>query len=178
MTEHRLPPQDVRKESLFPDLEEKKRIVQPGEYRVLDGDDQPLRTDGDRIHFYDNGGPVNYRPRGLVGVQARGWYETGKIGEPKEIVSFLYHKRGDDGNLETEERAIVLTGIGYGEHPGHVGQEPTWYLVGPQIGTFDHQTGELLTFVGDHEAVSPKNFSIACITGGPLGEPVLANPAQ
>lgn len=178
MTEHRQPPQDEKAQSLFRDLEEKKRTVQPGEYKVLDGDDQPLRTDGDRVRFYDKGGPVNYKPRGLSGVYLRGWYETGEGMGAKEIVSFLYHKFNGEGNLETEERAIILTGIGYGEHPGHVGQEPAWYLVGPQIGTFDHETGELLTFVGDHEAVAPKNFSIACITGGPLGEPVLANPAQ
>lgn len=160
--------------SIFEDLEEKKELVQPGEYKVVDGDDEPLQVDSGKVHIFDDDGPKDYKP-GLPGVYLRGWY--GIDGEePKEIVSFLYHKLDNDGNLETEERAIILTGIGYGEHTGHTGQTPTWYLVGPQIGTFEHESGQSIDFVDD-STVSAKNFSVACITDGPFGEPILANPA-
>lgn len=111
----------------------------------------------------------------LQGVCVRGTYHS--EGESIwNVVSFLYHKTtGRDGQLETKERLIVLTGIGYGEHPGHPGQPPTWYMVGPQIGTHDpaRGTNEL---AGLNTDIAPKHFSVACITGGPLGDPMLANP--
>lgn len=154
---------------LFPHLAGKEQAVAPGDYQILEGDSKPVQFEPERLVPCSKGGQ---RGRDLLpGVHLRGWH-----GAEYPVVSFLYHKLGPDGELETTERAIILTGISYGEHPGHAGQPPTWYLVGAQIGTFDHETGEPVTLPKGPTQIAPKHFSIACITDGPWGEAMLANP--
>jgi hypothetical protein len=156
---------------LFPGLSDFAGQIEPGTYKVLEG----------------SGEEVIYRPHGLVlaadpkpeafmpGVYKRGIY-TGWHHEQKPVVSFLYHKQAEDGQLETTERTIILNGIGYGEHPGHKGQPATWYLVGPEVARINPETGEITNRVAEKSVgLASKNFSIACINNGPFGEPLLAN---
>jgi hypothetical protein len=154
----------------------REKTVKPGDYELLQGSSDALQIKASRIHIVPEGQPqIQTDP--YLGVHSRGLY----VGEDPEqnlpVVSFLYHKNGPDGRLETIERLIISTGIGYGAHPGHVGQDPTWYLVGAQIGTFDHGTGQIVSMVEGEASIETKAFSIACIAGGPLGDPILANPA-
>jgi hypothetical protein len=168
------------KKSLFPHLEEARLQVQPGEYKLLEGNDKPITFNERKFRKYMGGyNPDNEFSRIIPGVHAVGMYsEAGldQTGEFTRLASFLYHKQDANGELEKVERVIIYTGTGYGEHPGHPGQPPSWYLVGPQIGTLDPETKELTYLPKEGEEVAAKNFSVACISGGPLGEPILANP--
>lgn len=158
----------------FPSLEGAERAVRRGDYRVVDGSDAPLWLAPDDLDVM--GRPGQYYPNLLPGVRMRGTYSAGDRELP--IVSFLYNKLDSDGQRERDQRVIIATGIGYGVHPGHTGQPPTWYLVGPKVGTIDHVTGEFVSSVR-HTAETPaNNFSIACITNGPFGVPLLANPPR
>jgi hypothetical protein len=165
--------QHLAAEAPFPPLVGKSAEVARGAYELVAGKSESLSLANGQLHLFENGGSANYRPPWLPGVHPRGWYDH--YGELLDVVSFLYHKLDANGDLETQERGMIVTGIGYGEYPGHEGQPATWYLVGPQIGTFDHQTGQALS-LETADTISPKNFSVACITGGPLGKPILANP--
>lgn len=157
----------------YPDLAGKEQLVKPGEYALLDGSDEPVIVQPNRLLFASE---QQAYPDLYPGVHSRGAYnDTAGV---KQVLSFLYYKHGDDGKPETTERVIIWTGVGYGVHPGHTGQEPSWYLVGAQIGTIDPESGQTTGFPDSTTDISTKHFSIACITGGPLGEPVLANPAQ
>lgn len=163
-------------ERLFPSLNHKTLSIKAGEYGMRKGEDRPIDFDPANLAIFDDN-QVTDDP--MSGVRYRGWYrEQAPDGEEnlRQVVSFLYHKLDSTGALETTERAIIWEGIGFGEHPGHAGQEPTWYLVGPQIGTFDTQTGDF-SAVPEAGVIEPKHFSLACITDGPLGEAILANPA-
>jgi hypothetical protein len=162
--EHLSPPKP-----LFPSLWPEQQEVGPGEYKLVDGKDEPISTQAGEIIIITEGNQLHPDP--LPGVHSRGIYKMSD-----RIVSFLYHKTDASGELETTERAIVLQGIGYGEHPNHKGQPPTWYLVGPQIGTIDHETGRVVSMPEADIEIPAKHFSVACITDGPLGEPLLANP--
>ena len=170
--------QQATEASLFLHLWGKERSVQPGEYKLLDGTDEPAHIKSGQM-FVITEGPQSVDV--MPGVHHRGMYSSeglaSRDGKQERIISFLYHKFGADGQLETTERAIIFMGIGYGVHPGHQGQEPTWYLVGHQLGTIDPETRQLHGFPDHDMEIPAKHFSIACITGGPLGEPVLANPA-
>lgn len=169
-----------REPVLFPSLDGKEQDVAPGDYKLLQGSDEPAQIREGQIHIITEDGQLNSVP--LPGIHSRGLYNSGGLsemqGQNEQIVSFLYNKLGEDGQLETSERAIIFRGIGYGVHPGHTGQPPTWYLVGPQIGTIDHETGQIITMPEEDTEVSAKHFSIACITDGPLGKPILANPPK
>lgn len=167
---------ELERPRVFPQLEAKAGQVQPGQYELIDGSADSLFVVRDQIVPHSKA-PNPYKPA-VSGVNGIGLYiHSGPNAGAKPIVSFLYHKLDAQGNLEMDERVIILTGTGYGEHPGHAGQDPTWYLVGAQIGTIDHETGLFVRSV-DNESVQPKHFSLACISDGPLGEPVLANPVQ
>lgn len=150
--------------------------VPAGEYRLLQGSDEPAQIRPGQIYVITEG-PSS--PDILPGVHNRGVYNSEGIGsrqgENEQILSFLYHKHDSEGKLEVTERAIIFRGIGYGMRPGHAGQEPTWYLVGPQLGTIDPETRQAIGFPDSDIEIPAKHFSISCITDGPLGEPVLAN---
>lgn len=152
--------------------------VEPGAYALLEGTTEPIQTRQGQIYVVTEGRGLSDM---LPGVHVKGMYNSAGFAEggegEKQIISFLYHKRGADGQLETKERAIVLRGIGYGVHPDHAGQDPSWYLIGPQLGLIDPETGQTQDFPESDIEIPAKHFSLACITGGPLGEPVLANPA-
>lgn len=91
------------------------------------------------------------------------------------VGAFRYHKRGLDGHLEDDERVVIISGIGTGVHPDHAGQDPTFYIVGPQIGTMDG-VGSKPKLIKDGTEAPSKNFSGDCIRDGVRGqEPVLAN---
>jgi hypothetical protein len=158
--------------TLFPSLMGKERTVEADTYKLLEGVDTIIRLRTEGITIFDR----NHMPYSdpLPGIKYRGVY-TDHNDNRLNLISFLYHKTDQEGRLETIERAIVLEGIGYGEHPGHAGQPASWYLVGPQIGTFYHITGTP-TIDENDSVIIAKAFSIACITNGPLGDPILANP--
>lgn len=164
---------------LFPHLHHLEQSVPPGEYKLLDGNDDPAEIREGQIFIITEG--REHERDVLPGVHSRGLYNSESIGsregKTEQIVSFLYHKRGEDGQLETTERAIILRGLGYGVHPGHTGQEPTWYLIGPQLGTIDHETDQIISMPEEDMTIPAKHFSLACMVDGPFGEPVLANPA-
>jgi hypothetical protein len=166
--------------AILDDLRDKAREVEPGGYEVLAGSGQGIvyRPEGLNIIGLHNPSPEGYVPEDLMpGVYKRGRYEDWG-GNNREVVSFLYHKTTANGRLERIERTIILNGVGYGVHPSHVGQEPTWYLVGPEVARIDPITREVMMSVPEKsERIQTKNFSVACITRGPFGEPVLANPA-
>ncbi len=158
---------------LFPALYGKNLGVPRGEYRLLQGSDKPAQIRHGQIDIITGDQQLFGDP--FTGVHARGLYQDAH-GNTKPIVSFLYHKLDDTGRLETTERAIIFEGVGFGEHPGHKGQPPTWYLVGPQIGTIDHETGEVVSMPQADVEIPAKHFSMACITDGPLHRLILANP--
>lgn len=156
-----------------PKLTDRERTIPAGEYGILDGNDQPLLVKSSELLINSDGSSDRDL---LPGVNILGQY-TNKDGHQYEVISFLYNKLDANGNPETDERVIIMTGVGYGEHPGHPGQPPTWYLVGPQIGTQSHDIdGGIILNQLDIEIPS-KNFSVACITGNLLGVAILANPA-
>lgn len=161
---------------LFPQYYREQSRVQAGEYKLVDGTDAPVETKAGRIMTYKN--DEQDLDRRLPGIKVRGHYFDDEHGR-SQIVSFLYYKQNSEGELETEERVILFGGIGYGELlPDHAGQPPTWYIIGPQLGTFDPETREFHGFPEEDVKIPAKNFSIACIVGGPLGEPILANPRK
>lgn len=104
------------------------------------------------------------------------------------VVSFNYYKLDKFGDLETNHRLIVWTGTGYGVHPEHAGQNPSWYIVGPQLGTVYPNYGDTSgvdagssalasAAEGNGRSTKIKNFSLDCIVGNPNTKyPVLANP--
>ncbi|MCA9324822.1 hypothetical protein KDA23_02000 [Candidatus Saccharibacteria bacterium] len=144
-------------------------------YSMINGNAEDTQYDPDYLVFgqFSAEGP-------LPGVRYVGEYvETGSQGEPVNlpVVSFLYHKIGPDGQLETQERVVIWRGVGYGTHPGHSGQEPTYYLSGSQIGAIDHATGRFSRLETEAQVIASKQFSIDCITDGPNETIVLANPA-
>ncbi len=115
----------------------------------------------------------------LPGIYHRGsWRELDDQGNEVNlpVISFLYNKKSRAGELEAEERLVILRGFGYGSLlPDHKGQPPTWYLIGADIGKVDHQTGQITTLAEPGD-LKVKNFSVACINDGPLGQALLANP--
>ncbi len=151
--------------------------VAEGDYKLLSGDADPIQVRERQIFIITEGrdfGPVIPGVRNVGMYNVLGW--ASHSGQSDRIVSFMYHKLGVNGELETTQRAIVLKGFAYGVHPDHAGQEPSWYLVGPQLGTIDPVTRQT-EGIPDHDMEIPaKHFSVACIVGGPMGEPVLANP--
>jgi len=164
----------VREKSiLFPQLAGKEKNISTGEYGLLDGSDKPILVEPSKLLISPDGSSDNNL---FPGAKILGQY-TDKDGQ-HDVVSFLYHKLDANGELETDERIIIMTGIGYGEHPGHPDQPPTWYLVGPQIGAQSRGTDEAIKLNQLNQEIPSKNFSIACITGNPLGEAILANPAR
>lgn len=169
-------PKDKRVDTpdLFPNLTGLESSVGQGEYEVLEGDSESVVIDPEKLFFTPEGSTDEPHP--FPGVTKRGYCvsDSGK----SDIVSFLYHKLDGDGNLEETERTIIWKGTGFGEHPGHTGQPATWYLIGPEVGRTDHETGRLVTDLPeDPVEISSKHFSIACMANGPLGQPILANPA-
>jgi hypothetical protein len=158
---------------VFPFLAAKAEAILAGDYEILFGDAEPIVVRASRFYMTPktaDSGEI------IAGVSDRGlfMYDNGKR---RRIVSFLYHKEGANGELEISHRAVILSGIGFGDFPAHAGQPPTWYLIGAQFGTFDPESGELVTpLPADGTSVDVKHFSVACITGGPFGEPILANP--
>jgi len=104
------------------------------------------------------------------------------------VVSFNYYKLDKFGDLETDHRLIVWTGTGYGVHPDHDGQDPSWYIVGPQLGTIKPNYTDISgvdagskvvasVAEGNGRSTKIKNFSLDCIVGNPNTKyPVLANP--
>ncbi len=139
---------------LFPELADDKKQVAAGEYKLINGDSQDTNFDPDRLNLLDESeleGP-------MPGVFYRGTYrEQDEQGAEVElpVVSFLYHKYDAACRLEIEERMIIWRGIGYGEHSGHA-REAKGLSVEP--------------------TAKVKHFSIACVTNGPLGRAIPANP--
>jgi hypothetical protein len=159
--------------ALFPQLTDREKTIPNGEYGLLDGNDKPILIEPSKLLIDLN----SSSDRDLFpGAKIQGQY-TDKDGQ-YNVISFLYNKLDTNGNLEKDKRVIIMTGIGYGEHPGHPGQPPTWYLVGPQIGTQSHDTSENIKLNQFDKEIPSKNFSIACIIDNPLGEAILANPVQ
>lgn len=161
---------------LFPSLYGRHQLVDAGEYEVLHGTDALVQVSRDRLWIVTEGPSFNRDP--FPGIHDRGLHA--EPGRGQRIISFLYHKLDPEtGQLERDERVIIWEGIGYGEHSGHQGQPPTWYLVGSQIGTIDHETGEFVPVASLTEQagadIPAKHFSMACIDG-PLGFAILANP--
>jgi len=159
--------------ALFPQFYAVPHSIPKGEYRTLEGSDAPVVIEPGKL-FLVTGGDRSFSSDPYPGVHSRGLY-VGPDGG-RQVVSFLYHKLDANGALETDERLMITEGVGYGVNPGHTGQPPSWYLFGPQIGTIDHESGELLTEPEIGVEVPVKHFSMACITDGPLHPPVLANP--
>jgi RimJ/RimL family protein N-acetyltransferase len=158
---------------LFNRMHNTALAVPRGEYRLIEGSDDP--TYNRKGELFIATGNQQFTSGPFPGVHTRGVYRES---EDKTIVSFLYNKLSSQGELETSERMILWEGVGYGEHPGHKGQPPTWYLVGPEIGKIDHKTGELLTTVESGITIPAKHFSMASIVGGPLKRLILANPGR
>lgn len=157
--------------SPYPSLAGRELDVPAGEYRLISGSDAPIWFDPahlERLTEHDY--PT------MPGRHLRGFYMLDNR-TSCSVFSFLYHKLDQNGDLEETERAIVSTGVGYGEHFGHPGQPPTWYEVGAQIGTIDPRFGDFVT-IEEPSLIRPKSFSLACIVGNPLGEPILANPPE
>jgi hypothetical protein len=157
----------VPKIDLFPHLAGRELLVAAGEYAMLEGTEEPLAYNANKVV---TAGTLNPLP----GVTQYGKYREAN-GLSRPIVSFRYHKLDAEGQLEDVDRVIIQTGIGYGEHDGHPGQPPTWYLVGPQISTLSRKTGLFTSVETDGAIIQPKHFSVACITDGPLGQAILAN---
>ncbi|MDB5175797.1 MAG: hypothetical protein JWM81_655 [Candidatus Saccharibacteria bacterium] len=154
----------------FPWLRGVERQVPPGKYLLVDGAAPTIRFDARNL--LDR--PAENRVlASMPGIHHHGVYAA-SAAKKEPVISFLYHKLSSDGQPETTERLIIFEGIGYGEHSAHKGQPPTWYLVGPQIGTIT--SGTAPDFEPSDSYLDSKHFSIACITGGPLGEAILANP--
>ena len=156
-------------ESPFPSLAGKELAVPAGEYRLISGSDEPIQFDPSR---FDELADADYPT--LAGQHFRGLYMLDN-GTSCSVLSFLYHKLDAQGNLEETERAVIATGVGYGEYPSHEGQPRTWYIVGAQIGTVDPRFGDF-DINAAPGLITPKNFSMACMVGNPFGEPLLANP--
>lgn len=110
----------------------------------------------------------------LAGITVIGTYES-EEGEMLPIVRFLYNKE-KDGKLEVTERVIAVTGMTYGVHIAHAGQDPAHYITGVQIGSLDPITGQVTLAETSDKPVEPNNYSLDCIVGGSCGDtPVLAN---
>lgn len=154
-----------------------EKPVARGDYQVVSGDDSAVAFEPSRVSILRNDAQQHNIIRGAT---LRGWYEAeSPDGEatPLPILSFLYHKLDPNtGALENAERVIISTGVGYGEHLGHIGQPPSWYIVGAHIGSFDSQTGQITDMPNDPRVVEPKHFSMDCVSGWSLSEPLLANP--
>lgn len=159
----------------FPELAGKEEEVGSGEYKILEGSDAEIVINPISLIIL----PLSpdTEPSDLIeGVHNSGLYTDDYNKKKYPVVSFLYHKHNSEGELESTERVLVLTGIGYGEHPGHLGQPPTWYLIGADVGRIDPSSGDFrLTEPGPEHGMLPKSFSLACITNGPFGDPILAN---
>jgi predicted GNAT family N-acyltransferase len=160
------------KKSPFPRLEGKQRLIVPGEYGVLEGSNTDLDYVKDGLELSNE-----RREPPFAGARVKGLY-VAPDDTTHRLISFLYNKRGKDGKPETAERLVAITGKGYGVHPDHIGQAPTWYVVGAQLGTVDRKTGAVISHIGESSKIPIKHFSLSCIVGGPYGEPVLANPMQ
>lgn len=145
-------------------------------YKVLEGDSDTTHFDPERLtlDFPEIAGP-------FPGVFYRGSYrEQNAAGEEIElpVISFLYHKLDAEGQLETKQRMVIWRGFGLGVHPGHTGQPPSWYFVGPQIGSLEPISQEVTSVPAGPETIDAKHFSLNCVTDGPWGDLVLlANPS-
>lgn len=169
-----------------------------GQYMIVAGNSLTVTFDRGNLRLFDVGERLSPEDQQLVrvlgglGMRYIGAYDVAAphdvlgdgAGYPPApavdkyaVVSFLYHKRGRDGNLEEADRVVVVSGLGAGVHPDHHGQDPTFYVVGPQIGTWDMAT-DTYAFVPKDTALFSKNFSLDCMTFGVCSEnPILANPA-
>lgn len=91
--------------------------------------------------------------------------------------SFQYYKAVEDGYQEEDLRDVEMvpfdTTIAYGVLlPDHEGETPTWYLRGRHVGFTTE--GENYRLVAGPRIEQPryKNFSLARIVNGPLGDPL------
>jgi hypothetical protein len=142
-------------------------------YEITRGSACPLLFYRDRLELKPAFATKKYDV--IPGVSIIGRYARMNRFYPVE--SFLYYKNDDQGNPEVEERAIIRVGFGRGVHPGHLGQQPSLYLIGIDFARVDSVTGELGEWiVEDNDFVQPKHFSVDCIEGGTKGaQAVLAN---
>lgn len=138
-------------------------------YEVEIGDDDPIHFDMDKLAL--DGSPSESSIPGVYNIGR--YHENSRSILP--IVSILYNKLDPNGIYETEERVLVLQGIGQGVHPGHTGQQPAHYLIGSQIGTC-HPGSKGVSLLLAEGRIEPKHFSMDCVVGY-LPEPVLANPS-
>jgi hypothetical protein len=166
---------EKREMSVFPGLIKCENDVSVGDYRIVNGNESPISFSYFNLHFYTKAEAVEGP---FDGVECHGEYvDTDPTGAEISlpVVSFLYHKKCADGQIENKRRMIILTGVGFGVHGQHIGQGPSEYLIGPQIGTLDNGTGALSTLQTKPDTLTPKHFSIACIQGNPYGEVIPAN---
>jgi hypothetical protein len=130
----------------------------PASYEVVVGDNQSTEFDPARINLLD--GPQHFD---APGYRLHGSY-TDVNGEVLPIVSFLYHKTGEDGRYEQSFRLVIWRGMGEGVHPDHKGQARAWYLVGADIGRYDiGQKGDRRWEIVPAQTLGAKNFSDACV---------------
>ncbi|MET0779734.1 MAG: hypothetical protein ABWY71_02770 [Candidatus Saccharimonadales bacterium] len=111
----------------------------------------------------------------LPGIACTGMSRPGEtLFSSNPVVSLRYYKAGSNGAPETEARIIALDGFGYGVHPGHAGEKPTWYLYGAHLGnTVVDEAGVVVgTSYLPPDQVQEKHFSMARIVDGPLGDPL------
>ena len=157
----------------FDETKESVETIGSGEYFLLQGNAKPFKFNCDSLDLFPKSADG---PCAGVGHLGEYYYldETGKdISLP--VVAFLYQKWNRYGHRESEQRVVIMTGLGYGTHPEHEGRQPSEYLVGPQIGTYNKKTNILTSLNDSQEIIEPNHFSIACIVGNPYGKVISAN---
>lgn len=136
-------------------------------FEVVMGNQKPIE------HFFGNliiNEKVVMTPADIEGFRIHGQDES----TSSPLMSFLYYKLDQLKRPETDRRLVIPTGIGYGVHPEHIGQDPAFYLIACQIGLV--HPGGSLRITALRGQIPPKNFSLDCIVGGLIEPPVLANP--
>jgi UDP:flavonoid glycosyltransferase YjiC (YdhE family) len=131
-------------------------------YELRLGAADTLEFDPEKLDIYDNL-PETVWP--LPNVHFIGNYlgpnENGET-ENIPVIAFPYYNPNSEKPPIKEDRVIIYRGFGCGVHQGHIGQERSWYLVGPQIGTIDQLTGRL-DKLDETEYITSKHFSTDCI---------------
>lgn len=167
---------------LLPFLSRQESSIESG-YEVYEGDNNDVSFDVSNLDLGND--KVGQSPDEVSYLDIPdfpGLHYLGDYAEKDEtgketicpVVSFLYHKTDQEGQLETAERVIIWRGSGIGVHSGHKGQDPAMYMIGPQIGSYD-KDARRFSLTAANGVLGAKNFSLDCIEGGILDNPVLAN---
>ena len=96
-------------------------------------------------------------------------------------IAFRYYKRAKDGGVEKDYRTIRMPvgeiAFAHGVlTPDHEGEADTWYIRGLHDGHAVNDPDQGLIPGGQIDPPNPRNFSMARIVNGPLGDPLTNAP--